>query len=409
MENPINEFNPPPRLLLGPGPSMVHPRVLRAMATPLVGHLDPTFLQLMDDVQQMLRNVFRTGNCFTIAVSGTGSAGMEAALVNLIEPGDPVVVGVNGLFGARMAAIVERCGGKLIRVEAPWGKIIEPDDIRKALSRSGPVKIVALVHAETSTGVSQPLEEIGPLCRDHGSLLIVDAVTSLGGLPVEVDGWGIDACYSGTQKCLSCPPGLAPLTLSERALAAIRGRKTPCRSWYLDLSLVADYWTEGKRAYHHTAPISMLYALREALRLVEEEGLAARFTRHQANSAALMAGLAALSLRPFAQDGHRLPSLICVTLPAYVEDVPVRASLLQEFGIEIGGGLGALQGKVWRIGLMGESSTRANVLTLLSSLEEILLRRGWVARAGIALDAASQLYLSPSHGAHTEEPAPTSA
>jgi alanine-glyoxylate transaminase/serine-glyoxylate transaminase/serine-pyruvate transaminase len=409
MANPINEFSPPPRLLLGPGPSMVHPRVLRAMATPLLGHLDPDFLQLMDDVQQMLRNVFRTTNRFTIAVSGTGSAGMEAALVNLIEPGDPVVVGVNGLFGARMAAIVDRCGGKLIRVEAPWGKIIEPHDIRKALSRSGPVKIVALVHAETSTGVSQPLEDIATLCRDHGSLLVVDAVTSLGGLPLNVDGWGIDACYSGTQKCLSCPPGLAPLTMNEHALAVIRSRKTPCQSWYLDLSLVAEYWTEGKRAYHHTAPISMLYALREALRLVEEEGLAARFARHKLNSAALMAGLASLGLRPFAEEHHRLPTLNCVTLPTQVEDAPVRASLLQEFGIEIGGGLGSLQGKVWRIGLMGESSTRTNVLTLLSSLEEIFLRRAWIARAGIALDAASQLYLSPSQGAHTEEPAPTSA
>lgn len=409
MANPILEFTPPPRLLLGPGPSMVHSRVLRAMATPLLGHLDPTFLQLMDDVQQLLRNVFRTANRFTIAVSGTGSAGMEAALVNLIEPGDPVVVGVNGLFGARMAAIVERCGGKLFRVEAPWGKIIEPDNILKTLSQSGPMKIVALVHAETSTGVSQPLEEIGTLCRDHGCLLVVDTVTSLGGLPVEVDGWGIDACYSATQKCLSCPPGLAPLTLSERALTVIRNRKTPCQSWYLDLSLLADYWTEGKRAYHHTAPISMLYALREALRLVEEEGLAARFARHKLNSAALMAGLTALGLSPLARNGPRLPSLNCVTLPAHVQDAPVRASLLQEFGIEIGGGLGALQGKVWRIGLMGESSTRSNVLTLLSSLEKIFLRRGWIARAGIALEAASQLYLSQSQGTHTEAPAPTHA
>jgi len=308
-----------------------------------------------------------------------------------------------------MAAIVERCGGKLFRVEVPWGKIIEPDDIQKALSQSGPVKIVALVHAETSTGVSQPLEDIGALCRGQGCLLVVDTVTSLGGLPVEVDGWGIDACYSATQKCLSCPPGLAPLTLSERALTVVRGRKTLCQSWYLDLALLADYWTEGKRAYHHTAPISMLYALREALRLVEEEGLAARFARHSLNSAALMAGLAALGLSPLAKNGHRLPSLSCVTLPAQVQDTPVRASLLQEFGIEIGGGLGVLQGRVWRIGLMGESSTRSNVLTLLSSLEEIFLRRGWIARAGIALEAASQLYLCHSQGAHTEAPAPTHA
>jgi alanine-glyoxylate transaminase/serine-glyoxylate transaminase/serine-pyruvate transaminase len=371
---------------------MVHPRVLRAMAMPLLGHLDPEFLGLMNDIQQMLRRLFRTANGFTIAVSGTGSAGMEAALVNLIESGDPVIVAVNGVFGARMAAIVERCGGKLIRVEAPWGRIVEPDTIKQALARSGPVKAVAVVHAETSTGVLQPLEQIGALCREHGSLFIADTVTSLGGLPVDVDRWGIDACYSGTQKCLSCPPGLAPLTLSERALAAVRGRKSPCQSWYLDLSLVADYWAEAKRAYHHTAPVSMLYALRESLRLIEEEGIEARFARHRLNSAALTAGLGALGLQPFAQEGHRLPTLHCFALEDRIQDAPVRSDLLQRFGIEIGGGLGALQGKVWRIGLMGESSTRSNVLAVLSALEEIFLRRGWLRRPGAALAAASEVY-----------------
>ena len=294
MEN----FVAPRRLLLGPGPSMVHSRVLQALATPLVGHLDPVFLKVMNDIQALLRLVFSTTNQFTIAVSGTGSAGMEAAIVNVVEPGDAVIVGINGVFGTRLAAIVERCGGKAIRVEVPWGQVIEPDTIAATLRQSSPIKAVALVHAETSTGARQPLEPISTHCRQYNALLIVDAVTSLGGIPVEVDRWGIDVCYSATQKCLSCPPGLAPLTLSERALSVIRNRRSACQSWYFDLSLIAAYWTERNRAYHHTAPISMLYALREALRLIEEEGLAARFARHQLNSRALFAGLTALGLNP---------------------------------------------------------------------------------------------------------------
>ncbi len=392
--NPIGEFSPPSRLLLGPGPSMVHPRVLRAMASPLLGHLDPVFLEVMDDIQVMLRRLFRTHNALTIALSGTGSAGMEALLVNFVEPGDAVVIGINGVFGSRMAVIVERCGGKPILVEVPWGTIIEPDAIRAALRRSAPVKAVALVHAETSTGVLQPLEEIGALCREHDCLFIVDAVTSLGGVPLEVDAWKIDACYSGTQKCLSCPPGLSPITLNDRALNTIRNRRNPCRSWYLDLALVADYWAGSKRTYHHTAPISMLYALREALRLVEEEGLEPRWNRHRLNSAAVMAGLGVLGLAPFPQEGWGLPSLNCVTLPATVEDGSVRTALLQDFGIEIGGGLGSIKGKVWRIGLMGESSTRANVLALLGALEEIFVQRGWHTRPGEVLAAAQQVYVN---------------
>lgn len=368
------------------------------MAVPLLGHLDPAFLRLMDEIQQLLRLLFKTSHPFTLALSGTGSAGMEAALVNVVEPGDPILVGINGVFGTRMATIVERCGGKPIRVEAPWGRIVEPTAIKEALRRAGPVKAITLVHAETSTGVEQPLEEIGQLCREQGSLFIVDAVTSLGGLPLEVDRWGIDVCYSGTQKCLSCPPGLAPVTLSDRALAAIKDRKTPCQSWYLDLSLVADYWAEAKRAYHHTAPISMLYGLREALRLIDEEGLEARFARHRANSTALMAGLHALGLAPFAQEGHRLPSLHAVTLPAHIEDAPVRTELLQRYGIEIGGGLGALQGKIWRIGLMGESSHKSHVLTLLSALEDIFLSRHWLSRPGTALEAAARAYATDGQG-----------
>ncbi len=392
MHESVGEPQIPSRLLLGPGPSMVHPRVLRAMSAPLIGHLDPAFLRLMDEIQVLLRRTFMTRNVFTIAVSGTGSAGMEALFVNLIEPGDGVVIGVNGVFGTRMATVAERCGGKVIRVEAPWGRIIEPDAVRSALRRSGPVKAVAVVHAETSTGAWQPLQDIAALCRDHDALFIVDAVTSLGGIPLHVDEWNLDACYSGTQKCLSCPPGLSPITLNERALSVLRSRKAACQSWYLDLSLVADYWADSKRAYHHTAPISMLYALREALRLVQEERLEPRWARHRLHSDALMAGLGTLDLRPFAQEGHRLPTLNCVELPSGVDDRLVRTSLLQDYGIEIGGGLGPLQGKVWRVGLMGESSTRSHVLTLLGALEDIFARQGWLRKPGAASEAAARIY-----------------
>lgn len=362
------------------------------MAQPLLGHLDPVFLELMNEIQSLLRFVFRTQNPFTIAVSGTGSAGMEAAVVNFIEPGDRTVVGVNGVFGMRLASTIERCGGQAIRVEASWGEPIPIEAIESALAQSAPVKAVALVHAETSTGAWQPLEEIGSLCRRYDALLIVDAVTSLGGVPVEVDQWGIDACYSGTQKCLSCPPGLAPLTISPRGMEAIARRRTPCVSWYFDATLVADYWAEGKRAYHHTAPISMLYGLREALRLVQEEGLATRHVRHQLNSRSLLAGLEALGLMPLPPPGLRLPMLNCVTLPAGVEDKLVRAQLLHDHGIEIGGGLGPLQGKVWRIGLMGESSQQAHVLTLLNALEEIFAQHSWLTNPGSAVQAAVEAY-----------------
>jgi len=389
---PVQNFIPPRRLLLGPGPSMVHPRVLRALSTPLVGHLDPAFLGVMNDIQALLRVVFQTKNLFTIAISGTGSAGMEASIVNIVEPGDAVIVGVNGMFGTRLATIVERCGGKAIRVEAPWGQVIEPEAIEVALRQSGPVKAVALVHAETSTGAWQPLESIAHLCRNHDTLFVVDAVTSLGGAPVEIDRWGIDVCYSGTQKCLSCPPGLSPFTLSDRALAAIKARRTPCQSWYLDMALIANYWAEGDRAYHHTAPISMLYALREALRLVEEEGLPARFARHQLNGDALIAGLTELGLSPLPPLGHRLPMLTCVTVPSHIPEADVRMNLLSTYGIEIGGGLGPLKGKVWRIGLMGESSTEAHVLTLLNALEKIFVRGGALSTPGVALQAAARVY-----------------
>ena len=388
----MQDFLPPRRLLLGPGPSMVHPRVHHAMGAPLLGHLDPAFLSVMSDVQTLLRQIFVTTHPFTIAISGTGSAGMEAAIVNLVEPGDAVVVGVNGVFGTRLATIVERCGGTVIRVESPWGRIIEPEMVEAAFQRSGPIKAVVLVHAETSTGVWQPLEAIGSICRAHDALFIVDAVTSLGGMPVEVDHWGIDACYSATQKCLSCPPGLAPLTLSDRAMLAIKQRRTSCSSWYLDMSLIADYWAEQHRAYHHTAPISMLYALREALRLIEEEGLSVRYARHRTNGDALTAGLMALGLEPLPLEGQRLPMLTCVTIPRHIDEASIRAQLLSRFGIEIGGGLGPLKGQVWRIGLMGESCTEDHVLTLLNAIEELGIQAGWVPTPGLSLQAATRIY-----------------
>lgn len=387
-----HEFHPPYRLLLGPGPSMVHPRVLYALAQPLIGHLDPLFLGLMNEIQALLRATFQTNNAFTIALSGTGSAGMEAVIANLIEPGDRALVGVNGVFGTRLATMIERQGGVPLRIDTPWGDIIPLEAVREQLARSAPVKAVVLVHAETSTGARQPLEEAGALCRAHGALLIVDAVTSLGGIPVEVDAWGIDACYSGTQKCLSCLPGLAPLTMSPGAMEAIRRRRTPCRSWYLDLALIAEYWNDQSRAYHHTAPISMLYGLREALRLVQAEGREVRFARHRHNSEALLAGLSTLGLTPLPTTEHRLPMLNCVTLPDRINDAAVRTQLLQDYGIEIGGGLGPLRGKVWRIGLMGESSRQAHVLTLLGALEEIFAHQGWPAQPGRAVQAAVDIY-----------------
>lgn len=393
---PLPELRPSPRRLLGPGPSMIPPRVLKALGTPLVGHLDPEFHQMMDEVQASLRWLFHTQNSFTIAVSGTGSAAMETAIVNLVEPGDAVIIGINGLFGTRLASMVERCGGKAIRLEVPWGQWIDPGQIERSLKLSGPVKAVALVHAETSTGVHQPLAEIGTLCRKYDALFIVDAVTSLGGMPVDVDDWNIDACYSATQKCLSCPPGLAPLTLSDRAMASIRKRSHPCQSWYLDCSLVADYWNDTKRTYHHTAPISMVYALRETLRMIQEEGLEPRFVRHRVHSDALIAGLQSLGFQLLPSLGHHLPSLTCVQVPPHIDELKIRKRLLDEFDIEIGGGLGPLRGKVWRIGLMGESSRFEHILALLFALEQILAQ--WTHRItpGESLKAAAEKLSKPT-------------
>ncbi len=388
----VGELAPAVRLLLGPGPSPVHPRVYRAMTTPQLGHLDPQFLVIMNEVQAQLRFAFQTANPFTIAVSGTGSAGMEAALVNVIEPGDTVVICAAGVFGNRMADIVGRCGGKLVKLEVPWGQVFPHAAIEEALKKNAPVKAVGIVHAETSTGAQQPMDGLGKLCHAHGALLVVDTVTSLGGVPVEVDGWEADAVYSGTQKCLSCPPGLAPFTLSPRALDAVRARKTKVQSWYLDAGMVADYWAEGKRVYHHTAPITMVYALREALRLVCEEGLEPRFARHRRNAAALIAGFAALGAKPLSADGQRLPSLNAVTPPEGVDEAAVRKNVLAEHDIEIGGGLGPLAGKLWRIGLMGYGSSQTNVLAVLSAIEQGMRKQGKAVVPGTAASAALRSY-----------------
>jgi len=386
------DVNPSVRVLMGPGPSDVEPRVLKAMAAPVVGHLDPEFISIMDDIQQLLRAVFQTRNRMTIPVSGTGSAGMETCFVNLVERGDDVLVCVNGLFGERMADVADRCGARVIRVDADWGRIIEPEEVKKALSGSKP-KVVAIVHAETSTGVLQPLEEIGEMAREAGALFLVDAVTSLGGHPVKVDEWGIDACYSGTQKCLSCPPGLSPVTFSGRAMEVIQSRKSKVQSWYLDMSMVAKYWGP-ERTYHHTAPVSMNYALREALRIISEEGLEARFARHKRNHLALKAGLEAMGMELTAQEGHRLWTLNAVSVADGVEDAVVRKRLLEEFGIEIGGGLGALKGRIWRVGLMGSSSTKKNVLLFLAALGEILHSMASKISPGEGAAAAADFYES---------------
>lgn len=357
-------------MLMGPGPSDVPPRVLRAMSAPVVGHLDPTFLALMDDIKLLLQTVFKTKNDLTMAISGTGSAGMETLFVNLIEPGDEVVIGVNGVFGGRMCDVAERSGATVHRVEADWGKMIPPAKFAKAVKGKKP-QLVAVVHAETSTGVRQPLEEIGKIAHDAGALFLVDAVTSLGGIDLRVDEWGIDAIYSGTQKCLSCPPGLSPVSFSPRAAEVIKNRNKKCQSWYLDVSMLTAYWG-SERVYHHTAPISMLYGLREALRAVVEEGLEARFERHRANHEHLKAGLKELGIDFLVEPDYRLPQLNSVLVPQGIDEAAVRSKLLKEYNIEIGAGLGALKGKVWRIGLMGASSTRNHVNALCAALGELL-------------------------------------
>jgi alanine-glyoxylate transaminase/serine-glyoxylate transaminase/serine-pyruvate transaminase len=386
---PTPRLTPPHRVLLGPGPSDVPPRVLEALAAPTIGHLDPIYLRLMDETRTLLQGVFRTQNPLTLAVPGTGSAGMEACFANLLEPGDEAIVAVAGVFGGRMKDVAERQGATVHALEVPWGQTLEPEALEAALRAHPRTKLVALVHAETSTGAHQPLEEVSRLTHAAGALLVVDAVTSLGGHELDVDGWHIDACYSGTQKCLSCPPGLAPMTFGPGALAALEARKTKVRSWYLDLSLIRNYWGSD-RVYHHTAPVNMTYALREALLIVAEEGLEARVARHLLNHRALRAGLEAMGLRYVPE--RSLATLNAVHIPPGVDDAPARKRLLDEYGIEIGGGLGPFKGKAWRIGLMGASSSRRNVTLFLAALETVLAQAGCKLPRGAALEAAAGVY-----------------
>jgi alanine-glyoxylate transaminase/serine-glyoxylate transaminase/serine-pyruvate transaminase len=366
------ELDPPARLLLGPGPSPVHPRVTRALAAPALGHLDPALLAMLEECRVLLRRVFRTANPRTLAVSGTGMAGMEAALGSLLEPGDRLLVCTAGFFGNRLAELAGRMGAVVTRVEKPWGNVFSAEEVEAGL-REGRPKAVAIVHAETSTGALQPLEGLGEIARRHGALLLADCVTSLGGLPVEVDGWGIDAAYSGTQKCLGGPAGLAPVTVGERALERTKGRARPANSWYLDLELLDRYWG-GDHAYHHTISAPLVYALRESLRVVLEEGLEALFARHRANAERLWQGLEALGLELHVPAAWRIPSLTTVRVPEGVDEAAVRTRLREEHGIEIGAGLGPLKGRVWRVGLMGHGSQLANVELLLAALGAVLGR-----------------------------------
>ena len=387
----VSSFNPPVRTLMGPGPSDVHPRVLSAMGRPTIGHLDPAFIGMMDETKAMLRRLFRTGNQMTLPVSAPGSAGMEICFVNLIEPGDTVVVCQNGVFGMRMKENVERCGATAVMVEDAWGQAINLDKVEDALKANPDAKALAFVHAETSTGVESDAKALCALARKYDALSIVDTVTSLGGIPVLVDDWQADAVYSGSQKCLSCTPGLAPVTFSEAALGRIKGRNTKVQSWFLDLNLVMGYWGDGggARSYHHTAPINALYGLHESLVMIEEEGLENSWARHKKMHEALKAGLEAMGLGLLVDPAHRLPQLNAVTIPGGVDEAAVRKSLLANYNLEIGAGLGALAGKVWRVGLMGQGATPKNVTLCLSALEGVLGAMNADITLGKALPAAN--------------------
>ncbi|MEJ2213613.1 MAG: alanine--glyoxylate aminotransferase family protein [Gammaproteobacteria bacterium] len=387
----ITSFNPPIRTLMGPGPSDVHPRILSAMARPTIGHLDPVFVEMMDDVKVLLQYAFQTSNEMTMPISAPGSAGMEACFVNLVEPGDKVIVCQNGVFGGRMRENVERCGGTAVMVEDAWGDAVDPNKVEEALKANPDAKILAFVHAETSTGAQSDAKTLCQLAHDHDCLVIVDAVTSLGGTPVLVDEWQIDAIYSGTQKCLSCTPGISPVSFSERALEVIRNRKTKVQSWFLDLNLIMGYWGSGqKRAYHHTAPVNALYGLHESLVMLKNEGLEAAWKRHADNHEVLKAGLEAMGLNFIVKESDRLPQLNSVSIPDGVDEAKVRSRLLNEFNLEIGAGLGALAGKVWRIGLMGHSSRAENILLCVSALEAVLSDMNAPINTGVALKAIQE-------------------
>lgn len=386
-------FFPPQRTLMGPGPSDIHPRVLSAMSRPTIGHLDPEFIRMMDELKELLRYAFQTRNEITFAVSAPGSAGMECCFVNLVEPGDKVVVCQNGVFGGRMKENVERCGGTAVMVQDAWGDAVDANKVEDALKANPGAKAVAFVHAETSTGAQSDAKTLVDLAHRHGCLAIVDTVTSLGGTPVKVDEWGIDAVYSGSQKCLSCPPGLSPVSFGERALDTIKKRKSKVQSWFLDLQLVMSYWGgDGKRAYHHTAPINLLYGLHEALVMLQEEGLENAWARHARNHAALRAGFEAMGLEFVVREEHRLPQLNAVSVPNGVDEAEVRARLLSDYSLEIGAGLGAMAGKIWRVGLMGQASTKRNVLYCVGAIDAMLTGMDAPIRSGVGVSAVMQIY-----------------
>lgn len=394
MDGSFPPVNIPKRLLMGPGPSEVDQRVYRAMIQPVVSVLDPAFLPILDQLHELLRYAFRTRNSIAFSLPGTGSAGMEASFVNFIEPGDEAAVVVGGVFAARMCEMVERCGGKLLRIDVPWNAAPDPDLIRNAV-RGKKLKVLAAVHSETSTGVCQPLEPLREIAEECGALLVVDTVSSLGGLPLEVDRWGLDVCYSGSQKCIGCPPGLAPITLSERAVEELSHRRSPVQSWYLDLRMIQNYWGKERR-YHHTPPVNMLFGLHEALRLLREEGLENTWTRHQQSHLALVRGVEALGLKMFVEDpAARAWTVNTICIPAGVDDAPVRATLLERFGIDIAGGLGELKGRIWRVGLMGLTANASCVLLLLSALESVLAGSGFSLEQGAGVAAAEKAFQTP--------------
>ncbi len=382
-------FHPPERTLMGPGPSDVNPRILEAMSRPTIGHLDPAFVGMMEEVKSMLQYAFQTSNALTMPVSAPGSAGMETCFTNLVEPGDKVIVCQNGVFGGRMKENVERCGGIAVMVETEWGRAVDIDAVEDALKANADAKIVAFVHAETSTGAQSDAKTLVELAHKHDCLTIVDAVTSLGGTPILVDEWGIDAIYSGTQKCLSCVPGLSPVSFGDRAIEVIQNRKTKVQSWFLDLNLVMGYWgSDGQRTYHHTAPVNTLYALHESLVLLQQEGLENAWQRHQHNHLALKAGLESMGLSLIVPEDERLPQLNAVSIPEGIDDAAVRLRLLNDYNLEIGAGLGPLGGKIWRIGLMGYASNSKNVMLCITALGSVLRDMGYEASLDDALDAA---------------------
>lgn len=387
-----NAYTPPQRRLLGPGPSDISTRVLQALAKPTIGYLDPSFVSMMEELKSLLRYAFQTKNMLTFPVSGPGSAGMEMCFVNLVSPNDKVIVCRNGVFGGRMVENVERCGGIPIIVDDEWGKAIDLNKVADALKANPDTKVLAFVHAETSTGALSDAAALCKLAQEYDCLTIVDTVTSLAGVPVLVDEWGADAVYSGSQKCLSCTPGLSPITFSEKAIAAVKARQHKCQSWFLDLNLLLGYWGETTRTYHHTAPTNSLYALHEALLVLQQEGLENAWARHQRNHLALKAGLSQLDIDYVVAEKDRLPQLNSIHIPTGLDDKQVRAALLNQHGIEIGAGLGALAGKIWRIGLMGYSSRVENVISCLSALESVLRQQGFNCPEGTAVAAAYHCY-----------------